>query len=93
MAGEGNNDLELSILRLAWRADAIDRWRDELDAWRLTTNSILDGLTTADKIAEAVAEKMSSTRTVRFTRVQVALAFLTVSSAWAAIILSLVGHQ
>lgn len=68
-------------MRLAWRLDALDQWRKDLDRWCATTDLTLDGLTKADEIATAVAEKMESTRQIRFTKAQLAVAYLGLACA------------
>ncbi len=70
-------------MRLVWRLDALDKWRDEVDRWRVRTDDVLGALTTADEIAKAVAEKMSSTRELHFTKVQQTIAIMAVIAAYA----------
>lgn len=45
-------------MRLGWRADAIDEWRDDVDADRILFRRQLEGLLTAKEIADAVADKL-----------------------------------
>lgn len=64
----------LAILRLAWRADAIDAWRKDVEA-RLTWNTReLERLVKADEIADAVASKMNEREGWHLTLVQKRLA-------------------
>ncbi len=77
-------------MRHHWRLDALDAWRKEMDVWRVHTDDTLGELTTADKIAEAVAAKMSSTREVRFTKLQTAIAGLALLAAFSSPIIALV---
>ena len=77
-----NDDLELAVLRHNWRLDALDTWRSVVvEPFMVETKQTLESLTTADKIAEAVAEKMSSTRDIRFTKAQLTVAYLAVAAA------------
>lgn len=81
MPDGADRDLELALLRLAWRIDALDAWRKELDVWCGLTSRTLEALTKADEIAEAVAAKMDSTRQIRFTKAQLTVAYLGLACA------------
>lgn len=53
---EPGRDLELAVLRLAWRLDAIDRWREETVKQLAACEESIENLAESDRIAEAVAE-------------------------------------
>lgn len=53
---EPGRDLELAVLRLAWRLDALDRWREETVKQLAACEESIENLAEADRIAEAVAE-------------------------------------
>ena len=53
-------DSELALLRLAWRVDALDKWREGIDHQLGVLREELDGMTEAQKIAEAVTAKLTS---------------------------------
>ena len=78
----GEHDLELA--RLQWRVDALDKWRERVDAWRGATDDVLGELTRTEEIAEAVAEKMSEAGRIRFTKAQLAVAILGLIAAYSA---------
>lgn len=70
MAGR---DDELAIVRLAWRIDALDKWRSELEHDRerfraeiegklVELRTELDGLTKAQEIAKAVSAELRKER-------------------------------
>ncbi len=80
-------DLELALLRLAWRIDALDEWRKDVDLDRAR----LKDLVKADEIAEAVAKKVNHERTLQLTLVQKAVAFLVGALAVAGSIKGLLG--
>ncbi len=80
-------DLELALLRLAWRIDALDEWRKDVDLDRAR----LKDLVKADEIAEAVAKKVNHERTLQLTLVQKAVAFLVGAVAVAGGIKGLLG--
>lgn len=86
-------DLELALLRLAWRVDALDKWRERIDAFCADTTMALDGLTKADEIAEAVANKMSEAGRIKFTKVQLGVAILGLGAAYAAPFVAWVAHS
>lgn len=51
-----DRDLELALMRLAWRVDALDKWREETVTPELALlDQRCDKLEGADEIAEAVA--------------------------------------
>lgn len=51
-------DLDLAIMRLAWRLDALDRWRSEVEKELAVLSETVDELAEADRIAAAVAESI-----------------------------------
>ena len=53
-----------------WRLDALDLWRKDVDHSLGSIDERLKGLLKADEIAEAVAQKMRSERTLGLTFVQ-----------------------
>ncbi len=57
-------------MRLVWRIDALDQWRKEIEQRLGLLNSKVDGLTRADEIAEAVAQKMRQEHSLNLTIVQ-----------------------
>lgn len=69
-------DLELAVLRLAWRLDALDEWRREVSEQVAGNRRELERLVKADEIADAVADKVNETRTLHLTFVQKAAAFI-----------------
>jgi hypothetical protein len=71
-----DSDVELAILRLAWRVDALDDWRSDVDRRVAGNERELARLVKADEIAEAVAEKMKHERVLGLTFVQKAAASL-----------------
>lgn len=56
-----DRDAELALLRLAWRVDALDKWRDSIDNQLAVLREEIDGVTEAQKIAEGVAARLTST--------------------------------
>lgn len=56
MARDPERDLELAILRLAWRLDALDKWREQVVKQVAACEESIEGLAEADRIAAAVAE-------------------------------------
>lgn len=56
MPPQGDRDLELALLRLSWRLDALDRWRDDVTKRLDELDAQVEGLEEADRIAAAVAE-------------------------------------
>lgn len=48
-------------MRLAWRLDALDKWREETDRQLAVLREAIDGMTEAQKIAEGVAARLTST--------------------------------
>lgn len=56
-----DSDEQLAILRLAWRVDSLDRWRDKIDKRVDDCERGIEGLTKAQEIAEGVAEKLRET--------------------------------
>ncbi len=73
MAGE--RDLDLAVLRLAWRLDALDQWRAEtVDPSLVRLDVKLRDIVKADEIADAVAEKMKAQGRIQLTRVQTVIA-------------------
>lgn len=67
---------ELALLRIAWRLDAFDQWRTRIDLRFEALERELQRLVKADEIAEAVAAKMKSERTLQLTFVQKTVALL-----------------
>lgn len=59
MAAE--RDTELALLRLAWRVDDLDKWRTSADDRLAVLREEIDDVTEAQKIAAAVAAKLTST--------------------------------
>lgn len=57
-------------MRNSWRLDALDKWRTEIDGRLSRLEQRVGDLTKADEIAEAVAQKMRSERTLGLTFVQ-----------------------
>lgn len=75
-----DRDPSLSLARLGWRLDALDEWRkDVVDP----AVAALGELTKADEIAEAVANKVNATNTLRLTLVQKSVALLVALTALA----------
>lgn len=68
-----DSDLELALMRLAWRIDALDAWRQEISELVAGNRRELDRLVKADEIAEQVAERLRKERTLQLTIVQKAL--------------------
>lgn len=60
-------------MRLAWRADSIDTWRKEVDGRLDTLESRVGSLTRTDEIAEAVAQKLNESQTVKLTEGEIRL--------------------
>lgn len=77
-------DLDLAVLRLAWRLDAIDEWRDKIDRRLGEHEAQLDHLMRADEIADAISERLKSERTMRLSWAQRVGAFLIGTAAVAA---------
>ena len=53
-----DSDLELAVLRLAWRLESLDKWREEVDRQLGVLEDQVDGLTTQEEIAAAVSERL-----------------------------------
>lgn len=68
-----DSDVELAIMRLAWRLDALDKWREEISELVAGNRRELDRLVKADEIAEQVADRLRHERTLHLTIVQKAL--------------------
>lgn len=58
----GDHDTELAVLRLAWRLDSLDRWRERVDADLSEIGRKVDTVTRADEIAHAVAVALGDQR-------------------------------
>lgn len=86
-----DRDNELAILRLAWRVDALDKWRERIDTFCTETTATLDSLTRADEIADAVASRMEKTHTLHLTLVQRVAALVVGVSTFAAALKVLIG--
>lgn len=54
-----DDDDRLAILRLAWRVDSLDKWRDKVDKRLDAVEEAVDSLKKADEIAQAVADKLA----------------------------------
>jgi hypothetical protein len=77
-----DSDLELAVLRLSWRLDAIDTWRREtVDPQLVTLNEGLRRMVTAQEIAKAVAHELGERKRLELTWGQklLALAFAAAS--------------
>lgn len=94
-----NDDADLAILRLAWRLDAIDEWRKDIEARVSGNQRELDRLVKADEIADAVASKLNETHSerltegsFRLTRMQTWAAIVSVGVAGAGVTLTALVH-
>lgn len=56
-----DSDLELALMRLAWRIDSLDRWRKGVEQQLGGLSQKVDSVTRAQEIAEGVAEKLRET--------------------------------
>lgn len=54
-----DDDDRLAIVRLSWRVDSLDKWRDRVDKRLDAVEDGIDGLRKADEIAQAVADKLA----------------------------------
>ena len=59
MPGREDDD-RLAIVRLAWRVDSLDKWRDRVEKRLDGVEEAVDGLKKADEIAQAVADKLAN---------------------------------
>lgn len=57
------DDVSLSILRLAWRLDSLDKWRDRVDKRLDDLDAKVDGVVNAQTIAEAVTDELEKRKT------------------------------
>lgn len=87
---DGTDDLALSVMRHQWRLDALDTWRKDIDLWCRGVDRGLADLTTTEKIADAVAEKISEQGTMGLTKTQVRVAYAAVTAALASPVVALV---
>lgn len=80
-------------MRLAWRVDALDDWREKVDVWRTETDDSLRAIVQTDRIAEAVSKRMSERHGVYLSRVQLVVAFfaLFVPSIVTALVVKAIG--
>lgn len=67
------SDSELAIMRLAWRLDALDQWRKDVDKWCGAMDTRVGDLTRADEIADAIAVRVHAGRTLGLTALQKAI--------------------
>lgn len=63
-------DLDLAVLRVAWRLDALDEWRKQVEHRLGTLEDSVDVLTETDKIARAVAARVNDDRRLVLTGMQ-----------------------
>lgn len=94
---ERQHALEIAQERQGWRIDALDEWRRQhVDPSLSTLRKDVNGIVTAEKIAEAVteamAQKMGESRRLKLTRVQTVLASLAVVGALSTPVLAATGH-
>lgn len=52
------DDLELAVLRLAWRVDALDKWRERVESRLDACETAQEGLVESQKIAQGVAAEL-----------------------------------
>ena len=78
-----DSDADLAILRLAWRLDALDQWRKEIEQRVAGNSRELERLVKADEIADAVAAKLGEAQSERLTEGSFRL---TKMQTWAAIV-------
>jgi hypothetical protein len=90
---------EKELLRIIWRLDALDHWRNGVDSRLAGIEKQLAELVKSDEIAEAVADKMTSQQSLLLSRNQRhwAVAFGIVASLGsvggiAALVLTATGH-
>lgn len=65
-----DSDVELAVLRLAWRLDALDQWRKETDDALHELENGLRAIVNEDEIEKAVRTAVRKERTVGLTFVQ-----------------------
>lgn len=69
---------ERTILRLVWRVDDLDKWRETVDGRLGWLTRELERLVKADEIADAVASKMNEREGWHLSVIQRRLAIATV---------------
>lgn len=60
-------------MRLAWRLDALDKWRGDVDTWRVHTDERLSAIIRTDEIADAIAARVHAGRTLGLSTLQKAV--------------------
>lgn len=60
-----HRDVELAILRLSWRVDALDAWRKELDTKLLRIEAQVSEIVSSERIADEVALRLATARDAR----------------------------
>lgn len=64
------DDVEMAVLRLAWRLDALDKWREKVDDNLSELERGLRAIVDEDKIEKAVRTAVRNERTLGLTFVQ-----------------------
>lgn len=79
------HDVDQRSARNEWRLNALDKWRDQIDARVAVLESQVNDIKFTEALAEALAEKIDRRRDVQFTIWQKAggglLALVTVAGA------------
>lgn len=65
-----HEDLELAVMRLAWRLDSLDKWREVVDGRVRDLDEGMRRMVNAQEIAEAVAARLSARNRLELTLAQ-----------------------
>ncbi len=60
MSGGASDPVEVQVARIRWRLDALDTWRNELDARMAVMESKVNDLRFTDAVADALAKKIDA---------------------------------
>ena len=63
-------DYEVRLAKSEWRLEALDRWRDRVEARMVELENRTAALARADEIATAVAQKVNGTRSLQLSWLQ-----------------------
>lgn len=85
-----DDDVSLAILRIAWRLDALDKWREQVDGRMVEFERGLRRVVEADKIGAAVADAMTAKVTDDRSAVLFGLTRRQVSVAFAGVLVAAV---